>query len=306
MDVIVRAAIIYVFVWLVLRALGKRELGELTAFELVLLFIIGDLVQQSITQDDKSLTSAVLAISTIALLIVMESYAVYRWRRTRPVLEGTPVMLVYQGQVIDGPLQRQRMTIEDLQEAFAAYDTINSTVVNKIPVMQRLQAKLILKALLLLSLDGQGGTASDICASELIFDESDPEKAVSTVDELLRTFAEALPDDFRVVSEEGLRPRYSFKVSSKVPVHVGVIPRQIEKKEVPSLDARAMECNEINTTESERECALPNRESTFIIRDAQPLESENPGVIHRAHVMNVKLEIWGCTNCPQKPVTRGR
>lgn len=105
--------------------------------------------------------------------------------------------------------------IEDLQEAFAAYDTINTTVVNKIPVMQRLQAKLILKALLLLSLDGQGGTASDICASELIFDESDPEKAIATVDSLLKTFAEALPNEFRVVTEDGVETRYSFKVSSK-------------------------------------------------------------------------------------------
>ncbi len=105
--------------------------------------------------------------------------------------------------------------IEDLHEAFAAYDTLNSTVVNKIPVMQRLQAKLILKALLLLSLDGQGATACEICASELIFDESDPEKAGATVVELLQTFAEALPNDFRVVVDDGVEPRYSFKVSSK-------------------------------------------------------------------------------------------
>jgi uncharacterized membrane protein YcaP (DUF421 family) len=116
-DIIVRAAVIYVFISLVLRALGKRELGELTAFELVLLFIIGDLVQQSITQDDKSITAAVLAISVISLLIVVQSYAVYKWRRTRPVLEGSPVMLIYNGQVIDGPLQRERMTMEDLEEA---------------------------------------------------------------------------------------------------------------------------------------------------------------------------------------------
>ncbi|MEK7857411.1 MAG: hypothetical protein AAB288_15070, partial [Acidobacteriota bacterium] len=102
--------------------------------------------------------------------------------------------------------------IDDLQEAFAAYDTINATVVNKIPVMQRLQAKLILKALLLLSLDGQGGTASDICGSELIFDESDPEKAIATVDTLLKTFAESLPNEFRVVKEDGVETRYSFKV----------------------------------------------------------------------------------------------
>jgi uncharacterized membrane protein YcaP (DUF421 family) len=116
-DIIVRAAVIYVFVWLVLRALGKRELGELSAFELVLLFIIGDLVQQSITQDDKSLTAAVLAISVISLLIVVQSYAAFKWRRTRSVLEGTPVMLVYNGQVIEGPLHRERMTMEDLEEA---------------------------------------------------------------------------------------------------------------------------------------------------------------------------------------------
>lgn len=105
--------------------------------------------------------------------------------------------------------------IEDLNEAFAAYDTLNSTVVGKIPVMQRLQAKLILKALLLLSLDGQGATANDICGSVLIFEESDPEKAVKTVEDLLKRFADALPDDFRIISEDGLETRYSFKVSSK-------------------------------------------------------------------------------------------
>ena len=66
MDIVLHAAIVFLFVWLVLRALGKRELGELTAFELVLLFVIGDLVQQSITQGDTSLTAAVLAIGTIA------------------------------------------------------------------------------------------------------------------------------------------------------------------------------------------------------------------------------------------------
>ena len=105
--------------------------------------------------------------------------------------------------------------IDELQEAFTAYDVLNSTVVNKIPVMQRLQAKLILKALLLLSLDGQGATASEVCASELIFDESDPGKAIKTVEELLLTFADALPDDFRVTSEEDGEPRYGFKVTSK-------------------------------------------------------------------------------------------
>lgn len=105
--------------------------------------------------------------------------------------------------------------IEDLGEAFAAYDKLNSSVVSKIPVMQRLQAKLILKALLLLSLDGQGATANDICASVLIFEESDPGKAAKTVEDLLKAFADALPEDFAVFSEAGVDSRYCFKVSSK-------------------------------------------------------------------------------------------
>src|SRR4051794_40593727 len=100
MDIVLRAAVVYAFVWLVLRGLGKRELGELTAFELVLLFVIGDLVQQSVTQDDTSITAAILAISTIALLILAQSYAVFRWKRSRAVLEGQPVVVIHEGRAL--------------------------------------------------------------------------------------------------------------------------------------------------------------------------------------------------------------
>src|SRR3954451_12829390 len=117
MDIVIRAAVVFLFVWLVLRALGKRELGELTAFELVLLFVIGDLVQQSITQHDTSITAAVLAISTITLLILIQSYVVFRFRRTRPVLEGNPVVVVYEGRLIDDVMRRERMTEDDLYES---------------------------------------------------------------------------------------------------------------------------------------------------------------------------------------------
>ena len=67
--------------------------------------------------------------------------------------------------------------MDELKEVFAAYDLLNTEVIGKIPVMQRLQAKLILKALLLLSLDGSGTSASEISAAMLIFDEDDPTKS---------------------------------------------------------------------------------------------------------------------------------
>jgi hypothetical protein len=105
--------------------------------------------------------------------------------------------------------------IEDLQEAFAAYDRLNTEVVAKIPILQRLQAKLILKALLLLSLDGQGTTAADITAGMLIFDEKDSQKAYRTVEEIIRMFAAALPDDVRVRTEDSGDVRYGLKVASK-------------------------------------------------------------------------------------------
>ncbi len=112
-------------------------------------------------------------------------------------------------------VEKSLREIADLEEAFTAYDYLNDKVVGKIPILRRLQAKLILKALLLLSLDGQGTTAGEISASMLIFDEEDPQRALSIVDDLVRKFADELPDDIQILAEEGRETRYGFKVSSK-------------------------------------------------------------------------------------------
>jgi uncharacterized membrane protein YcaP (DUF421 family) len=117
MDIVIRAAVIYLFVYVLLRALGKRELGELTPFELVLLFVIGDLIQQSITQNDTSITAAVLAIGTISMLILAQSYAVFRFPRSKSTLEGVPVVVLLDGKPIEPALHSQRMTADDLQES---------------------------------------------------------------------------------------------------------------------------------------------------------------------------------------------
>lgn len=105
--------------------------------------------------------------------------------------------------------------VEELKEVFFAYDLLNTEVIGKIPVMQRLQAKLILKALLLLSLDGSGTTASEISAAMLIFDEDDSEKALKNVEDLVETFAMHLPDGMQRTLEEGREIRYGFRISGK-------------------------------------------------------------------------------------------
>jgi hypothetical protein len=122
--------------------------------------------------------------------------------------------LIALDEVFDG-VENSLRRIDVLAEAFQTYDTLNIEVVSQISVMQRLQAKLILKALLLLSLDGNGTTAGEISAAMLIYDENEPQRAIKTVEELLEKFASVLPESILRVEEEGREIRYSLKASNK-------------------------------------------------------------------------------------------
>jgi uncharacterized membrane protein YcaP (DUF421 family) len=114
MDIVIRAAVIFTFVFLLTRMLGRRELNSLEPFDLILLVVTGDLVQQGVTQNDNSITGALLAISTIGLLTVALSYASFRFKRLRPILNGEPIVLVEDGQVVEANLRRQRLTREEI------------------------------------------------------------------------------------------------------------------------------------------------------------------------------------------------
>lgn len=114
MDIVIRSAVIFVFVFVLTRLLGRRELNSLEPFDLILLVVTGDLVQQGVTQNDESLTGALLAISTIGLLTVLFSWLSFHFKRMRPILEGEPVVLVEDGDVIEENLRRQRLTREEI------------------------------------------------------------------------------------------------------------------------------------------------------------------------------------------------
>jgi uncharacterized membrane protein YcaP (DUF421 family) len=116
MDLVLRATFIFCFVLLLTRVMGKRELSSLEPFDLVLLIILGDALQQGLTQDDYSLTGAALVVGTIAVLQVFVSWLSYRFPRTRPILEGEPVVIVQDGDVIERNLKRERLTVEEIAE----------------------------------------------------------------------------------------------------------------------------------------------------------------------------------------------
>jgi uncharacterized membrane protein YcaP (DUF421 family) len=117
MDLVIRAAVGFLFVFFLTRVVGRRELSSLEPFDLIMLVMIGDLVQQGITQNDFSVTGMLLVGSTVALLTVAVSYTTFRFPRARPLLEGEPVIVVQDGKPIDRNLRRNRITHEELAAA---------------------------------------------------------------------------------------------------------------------------------------------------------------------------------------------
>jgi len=117
MDIVYRAAVIYFFLWFITRAIGKRELGSMSAFELVLLVTMGDLIQQGTTQEDFSVTGAMLAVGTFALLMVFFSWVAFRFKKTRPLLEGMPVVVVQDGKLRDEVMRYERLDEDEMFEA---------------------------------------------------------------------------------------------------------------------------------------------------------------------------------------------
>jgi uncharacterized membrane protein YcaP (DUF421 family) len=116
MDIVLRAVALYAFVIFVMRVIGRRELSSMTPFDLVLLIILGDAIQQGLTQDDYSVTGAVLAVGTIATLQVVTSYLSFRFRPIRKMFEGQPIVIVDHGKFVHRNLRRERVTEEEVAE----------------------------------------------------------------------------------------------------------------------------------------------------------------------------------------------
>lgn len=117
MEIIVRALVVFFFLWLVTRVVGRASLSEVTTFELLIYVTMGDLVQQAVTQQDYSLTSAFLAVGMFGLLTIALSYSSWRWPKLRPLIRGTPVMVMRSGAPLTEIMRRQRLTMGDVMAA---------------------------------------------------------------------------------------------------------------------------------------------------------------------------------------------
>jgi uncharacterized membrane protein YcaP (DUF421 family) len=114
MDLTIRAVVLFCFVFLLTRIIGRRELSSLEPFDLILLIVMGDAIQQGLTQDDYSVTGALIVIGTFAILQVLVSYLSFKFPRLRPALDGEPLVIVQDGKAIEKNLKRERLTLEEV------------------------------------------------------------------------------------------------------------------------------------------------------------------------------------------------
>ena len=99
-----------------LRVVGRRELATMEPIDFILLVVLGDAIQQGLTQDDYSVTGALIVIFTIGVLQVSLAFASFRSSRIRTVMEGEPLVLIENGNVLDRNLRRARIAREELAE----------------------------------------------------------------------------------------------------------------------------------------------------------------------------------------------
>lgn len=116
MDLVFRALVLFGGVYILLRVVGRRELAQMEPIDFILLIVLGDAIQQGLTQDDYSVTGALIVIFTIAAIQVTLGVLTFRSMKVRYVLEGEPVILVEDGRIIERNMRRARIAEEELAE----------------------------------------------------------------------------------------------------------------------------------------------------------------------------------------------
>lgn len=116
MDLVLRATAAFVVLFIFTRLLGRRELSQMQPFDLILLVIVGDLIQQGVTQNDMSVTGLILVVATVAILQTAFSYLNFRFRPLRKLIDGEPVVVVDNGRYLENNMKKERLTREDVEQ----------------------------------------------------------------------------------------------------------------------------------------------------------------------------------------------
>lgn len=114
MTIVVRIAVIYVFLLVALRLMGKREFSQLSPFELVTLLLIPEILTEALSMGETSITAAFIGVSTLLALVFVTSAVAYRVPWFGELMEGEPVVLVRQGRLVPSAMHRERVSPQEI------------------------------------------------------------------------------------------------------------------------------------------------------------------------------------------------
>jgi uncharacterized membrane protein YcaP (DUF421 family) len=122
---VIRAAVVYAFLFVLIRWIGKKHAGELSPFDLVVLLILSETVQNSMVGDDNSLVGGLISAGTLVALAQAVNYLCWRYKRASRLLEGTPKVLVRHGRCLQEAMRSERVTVSELTVAMRAEGCAN-------------------------------------------------------------------------------------------------------------------------------------------------------------------------------------
>ena len=116
-ELIVRSMIIYVFLLVLIRVTGKRQVGQLAPFDLILLLVLSNAVQNAMNGGDNSVQAGLISALTLVTLNYGIGYATYRSKRLEALIEGRPQVLIHNGELYKDVMEQERLTQHELDAA---------------------------------------------------------------------------------------------------------------------------------------------------------------------------------------------
>ncbi|MGZ5034170.1 MAG: DUF421 domain-containing protein [Usitatibacter sp.] len=116
-ELIVRSAVVYAFLLVILRITGKRQVGQLAPFDLVLLLVLSNAVQNSMNGGDNSMIGGIISATTLIALNYAIGYATFRSKRLEAIIEGRPQVLIHNGHLFQDVMAKSQLTHHELEAA---------------------------------------------------------------------------------------------------------------------------------------------------------------------------------------------
>ena len=116
-EFVIRALIIYVFLVLLLRLTGRRQVGQLSPFDLVLLLVLSNAVQNAINAGDNSVTAGIVSACALVAANYLAGLVTYKSKRAEALIEGRPQVLIHNGKLYEDVMMREKLTHHELHAA---------------------------------------------------------------------------------------------------------------------------------------------------------------------------------------------